>query len=91
MAYEQKPNTGSLFKNDKANSENSPQATGSALIDGVDYFVDAWTNVDKNGNRYQSLKFKRKDKQRQAEPRQQSYAEQSGGTARELDDPEIPF
>lgn len=38
-------------------------------------------------------KDQREGPQRQSEPQQrrQSYAEQSGGTARELDDPEIPF
>lgn len=79
MAYEPKDFTGSLFKNDRATSEKHPQATGSATIDGVDYFVDAWTNVDKNGNRYQSLKFKRKDKQPATQSRRRSYADESGG------------
>jgi hypothetical protein len=62
MAYEQKPNTGSLFKNDRKTTDQHPAATGSALIDGVEYFVDAWTNESAKG-KYQSLKFKRKDKQ----------------------------
>ena len=63
MAYEQKDNSGSLFKNDKREKETHAHARGSALIDGVSYYVDAWTNTDKNGNKYQSLKFKRKDTQ----------------------------
>ena len=69
MAYEMKPDSGSLFKNDKREKETHAHARGSALIDGVSYYVDAWTNTDKNGNKYQSLKFKRKDTQ----------AAQSGG------------
>lgn len=79
MAYEAKPNTGSLFKNDKRTKDTQAHATGSALIDGVEYFVDAWTNIDKKGDRYQSLKFKRKDKQPQA-AKPASYGEQSGGS-----------
>lgn len=63
MAYEMKPDSGSLFKNDKREKETHAHARGSALIDGVSYYVDAWTNTDKNGNKYQSLKFKRKDTQ----------------------------
>ena len=102
MAYEQKDNTGQLRKNDRANSEKSPQATGSAIIDGVAYFVDAWTNFDKNGNRYQSLKFKRKDKQPGAPAPQREHALQpsydrddprtgiGSQTANDLDD-ELPF
>lgn len=102
MAYEQKDNTGQLRKNDRANSEKSPQATGSAIIDGVAYFVDAWTNFDKNGDRYQSLKFKRKDKQPSAPAPQRGHAHQTpydrddprtgigSQTANDLDD-ELPF
>ena len=88
MAFEAKDNEGSLFKNDKATHEKSPQAKGSALIDGVAFWVSAWTNIDKNGNRYQKLKFERKE-QTQAQPRQQSYTEARGGRE-ELSD-EIPF
>lgn len=95
MAYEPKDNTGSLFKNDRASSEKHPQATGSAIIDGVEYFLDAWTNIDKNGNRYQSLKFKRKDKQPSAKPKSSCmYERDDPRTARSRDDDdtgEIPF
>ena len=62
MAYEHKDNTGSLFKNDKRTEETHANARGSAMIDGVAYWMDAWTN-DKNGVKYQSVKFKRKDTQ----------------------------
>jgi hypothetical protein len=60
MTFQHKPDTGSLFKNDKREKETHPHAKGSALIDGVEYWVSAWTN-EKNGNKYQSLKFSRKD------------------------------
>lgn len=60
MSYEHKPNTGSLFKNDKRETEAQPNARGSALIEGVEYWVAAWTNV-KGDTKYQSLKFSRKD------------------------------
>jgi hypothetical protein len=62
VAFEHKPDSGSIFKNERKTSDNHPSMTGSALIDGVEYFVDAWTNESAKG-RYQSLKFKRKDKQ----------------------------
>lgn len=61
MAYEQKDNSGSLFKNDKREKDTHAHARGSAVIDGVDYWVDAWTNTTAKGDKYQSLKFKRKD------------------------------
>jgi len=60
MAFEQRDMSGSLFRNDKKESESHPNAKGSAKIDGVDYWLDAWTKKDKNGNPWQSLSFKRK-------------------------------
>jgi hypothetical protein len=61
MAYQHKENTGSLFKNDKREKDTHAHARGSALIDGVEYYIDAWTNESNDGSKYQSLKFKRKD------------------------------
>ena len=63
MAYEMKPDTGSLFKNERREKDTHAHAKGSALIDGVEYWVDAWTNTTNAGDKYQSLKFKRKDAQ----------------------------
>ena len=60
MAYEHKPDSGSLFKNDRREKDTHPHAKGSALIGGVEYWVSAWTN-EGNSGRYQSLKFSRKD------------------------------
>jgi hypothetical protein len=68
MSFQHKPETGSLFKNDKRESDSHPNARGSALIDGVEYWVDAWTNDGTKG-KWQALKFKRKEaapEQRQA-------------------------
>lgn len=65
--FQHKPDTGSLFKNDKREKETHPHAKGSALIDGVEYWVSAWTNDGKSG-KYQSLKFSRKDENRAPNP-----------------------
>lgn len=59
--YEQKDNSGALFANDKREKETQPNAKGSAMIDGVEYWVSAWTNTSSKGMKYQSLKFERKD------------------------------
>jgi uncharacterized protein (DUF736 family) len=61
MAYEQRDMTGSLFKNDRKESETHPDYKGSALIGGVDHWLDAWINTDRNGNKYMALKLKPKD------------------------------
>lgn len=61
MAYEQRDMSGSLFRNDKREKDTHPNARGSAMIGGVEYWVDAWTKKDKNGNPWQSLSFKAKE------------------------------
>lgn len=63
MAYQHKENSGSLFKNDKREKDSQPQAKGSALIDGVEYWVSAWTNTKDDGTRWQALRFERKEQQ----------------------------
>ena len=59
MAFEHRENSGSLFVNKKRDSEKHPNAVGSALIGGVRYRVSAWTKLDKNGQKWQSLAFQR--------------------------------
>lgn len=59
MAYAQKDNSGTLFKNEKREKDSHPHATGSAMIDGVEYWVSAWTKEGARG-RFQSLSFKPK-------------------------------
>lgn len=83
MAYEMKDNSGSLFKNERREKETHAHARGTAMIDGVEYYIDAWTNTANNGNKYQSLKFKRKEQQ---------SAPQGGGFAPAPDiDDDVPF
>lgn len=63
MPYEQKDMQGSLFKNEKKEKDTHPNATGSCLIDGVEYWISSWTKEGKKG-KFQSLAFKRKEQQR---------------------------
>lgn len=94
MAYEQKDNSGSLFRNQKKEKDTHPNATGSAMIDGIEYWVSAWTKSDKNGNPWQSLAFKRKDDA--SERRSKADDLRAGGRgeprrmAEQIDD-DIPF
>lgn len=64
MAYEKRDMSGSLFKNDKREKDSHPHATGTAIIDGVEYWVSAWTKDGAKG-KFQSLAFKRKDERRE--------------------------
>lgn len=87
MAYETKPNTGALFKNDRREKDSHPNAKGSALIDGVEYWISSWTNEDRNGNKYQSLKFERKTGADGRGERRRGYDEPEDRTAaRRADD-----
>lgn len=69
MAYrEQRDMSGILFRNEDKISgdpatEKFSDATGRATVDGVQYWVSAWTKLDRNGNKFQSLSFKRMDSQ----------------------------
>jgi hypothetical protein len=89
MSYTPKDNTGTLFKNDKKESDSHPNARGSALIDGVEYWVDAWTNEDKNGNKYQKMTFKRKDAK--GPGRDKAEAWKAGQPRRHDEDDSAPF
>lgn len=89
MPYEQKDMSGSLFRNEKKETESQPNARGSAKINGVDYWVSAWTKKDKNGNPWQSLAFTAKEQQATAEPQAKALAKELSAIAGMDDD--IPF
>lgn len=90
MAYEQKPNTGSLFKNDRKETDSHPDYKGSALVDGLgECWLDAWINTAKDGTKYMSLKIKPKD----ATARPAEYGARTVATSDLADDlsDETPF
>ncbi len=87
MAYEQRDNSGSVFVNDRKEKDTHPDRTGTALIDGKEYWISAWVKEGKRG-RYFSMSFKPKDGgNRRPEP---ARVERGGSYAEELDD-SIPF
>ena len=68
MAYEQRDNSGSIFVNDRKEKETHPDRTGTAMIDGVMYYVSGWIKQGSKGQ-FLSLAFKRKEeKQTTREP-----------------------
>ncbi len=81
MAYEQRDNSGTIFVNDRKETDKHPDRTGTAMIDGVMYYVSGWIKEGQKG-KFMSLAFKRKDDAaRKAVP---------GGRNADMDD-EIPF
>ncbi len=75
MSYEMRPDTGSLFKNEHREKDTHAHAKGTALVGGVEYWVDAWTNTANDGSKYQSLKFKPKDAARAKTPQARAAAD----------------
>ena len=63
MSYETRDNTGRLFKNEKKEKDTQPDYTGTALVGGVEHFMDAWIKRSENGRTWMSFSFKPKQKQ----------------------------
>lgn len=57
MAYKQKENTGSLFKNDKKENEKHPDYKGVANINGEEKQIAAWIKKSEKGLSFMSLSF----------------------------------
>ena len=53
-------NRGVLFKNDKREKDTHPHFTGKINIDGVEYWLSAWTKEGKSG-KFFSLSAKAKE------------------------------
>jgi hypothetical protein len=97
MAYEQRDNSGSIFLNERKEKDTHPDRTGTAMIDGVMYYVSGWLKQGSKGQ-FLSLAFKRKEEQ---QPREQRTAPATHravqkrndpiSTGRFDDDGEIPF
>jgi len=74
-------NSGALFKAKPNDNPKWPQYEGSAMIDGVDYWISAWVKEGKSG-KFFSLAFK---------PKEAKRAEPARAASTAADDSEIPF
>jgi uncharacterized protein (DUF736 family) len=54
-------NRGVLFKNDKKETDNHPDYTGSLDVDGDEFFLSAWIKTSKAGKKFMSLSVKPKE------------------------------
>lgn len=71
-------NSGTVFVNDRKEKDSHPDRTGTATINGVEYWVSGWIkqpNPDKPS--FLSLSFKRKDEKPQEESRKPARADDS--------------
>ena len=55
--YEQRDNSGSLFKNDKKDNDNQPSFTGKCMVNGKAMQISAWVKEGKSG-KFFSLSFR---------------------------------
>lgn len=86
-------NSGSLSKNDRKTEDRHPDIRGSAVINGVSYWISGWQKENDRGKWY-SLSFQPKDQQSQQEaPRQNTVQNprNAGPTRGSIDDDPLPF
>lgn len=86
--YQQKDNSGALFRN-KKESDSHPDYKGSAMIDGTEYWFSAWINESKTGTKYMKTSFSPKE-QVHNNGVQQVQAAVGGMSIAEMDE-DIPF
>ncbi len=58
MAYEQRDNSGTLFKNDRKTQDNHPDMSGKIMVAGVMYWISGWTKKTQTGDKFLSLSTK---------------------------------
>jgi len=96
VAFENQEGRGALFDNkDKKKTDKHPDYTGSAKIDGKDYFVSMWFSKAKGtGKEYLSLSFTEKTNQSENVSRPAGFGStevaKSQDNTPEYDD-DIPF
>ena len=87
--YQQKDNSGALFKNEKKETDSHPDYKGSAMIEGTEYWFSAWINESKTGTKYMKTSFSQKEQVHSNGVQQVKAAVQDMSLAQLEDD--IPF
>lgn len=86
MAYEQRDNSGTLFRNDRKEQPNHADYQGECMVDGNLYYMNAWLKEGKNG-KFFSFSFRPKAPQ----GKQQTSAPPKASKPRLDDDSDLPF
>jgi len=92
MAYEQRDNSGVLFKNQRKDSDKHPDYTGNINVGGTEFWLSAWIKDGAKG-KFMSLSIKPKDDQPQQSISQRAMPKgpaPRGASNEEFSD-DIPF
>lgn len=68
MTYDN-TNRGSIWKNDKKETDRHPDLTGSLNVEGVEYWVSAWKREPDASQKAPALRFSIKRKEEQQQPK----------------------
>lgn len=81
MTYDN-DNDGAIFPNRDKKGSSDRDFSGSATVNGIEYWVSGWVNKSKKGTKYMKLRFTEKEEQSEPAPNAQA----------EIDfDADIPF
>lgn len=83
-------NRGSIWKNERKETDKHPDFTGSMNVDGADYWVSAWKRKEGASDKSPALSFSVKKKDGKAPPQRAAVGSTPAGKANVYDD-EIPF
>lgn len=68
MSYQQRENSGALFRNERKNGEKHPDYTGNLNIGGQPFELAAWIRKSQGGKTFMSLSVKPVQARKEAAP-----------------------
>lgn len=79
------PNSGILSRNQRRESDKHPEYSGTAEVDGVEYWLSAWVNNGDNG-KYFKISFKKKEPRQGGGGQSQGRSDRGNDRGRSRDD-----
>lgn len=90
MAFEQRPNSGVLFKNYRKEKPSHPDYRGNGEFDGYQFEISAWIKEGKRG-KFMSLAFKPKEYRKPAQQESKPDLNVSDVPTGEESKSDVPF